>query len=47
MVITTIRLPEELHQRIRELATRRGLTVNAEIISLLWQAVETERKPKT
>ena len=36
MVQTTIRIPTELHAKLRELAKKRGLTVNALIIQALW-----------
>ena len=37
MVQTTIRIPTELHAKLKELAKKRGLTVNALIIQALWK----------
>lgn len=39
---TTIRLPDELHKKLKELAKRKGLTVNAFIIQKLWKQIEEE-----
>lgn len=39
---TTIRLPEELHSTLKAEARRKGLTANALIISLIWEAVTKE-----
>ena len=36
MVQTTIRIPTELQPKLKELAKKRGLTVNALIIQALW-----------
>ena len=36
---TTIRLPEELHKKLKRLADEEGLTLNAYIISVLWEDV--------
>lgn len=37
MIQTTIRIPTELHVKLKELAKKRGLTVNALIIQALWE----------
>lgn len=37
MVQTTIRLPKELHTRLRKLAKSRGMTLNGFIVSVLWK----------
>ena len=37
MIQTTIRIPTELHTKLKELAKKRGLTVNALIIQALWE----------
>lgn len=39
-MVTTIRLPDVLHKRLKEEAKKRGMTLNAYIVSTLW---ETER----
>lgn len=41
MVQTTFRLPEELYVSLKEEAKRRGMSLNAYVISVLWDA---ERK---
>lgn len=33
---TTLRLPDELHKTLKEEAGQRGMTLNAYIISVLW-----------
>ena len=35
MIQTTIRIPTELHAKLKELAKKRGLTVNALIIQAI------------
>ena len=37
MIQTTIRIPTEIHTKLKELAKKRGLTVNALIIQALWE----------
>lgn len=37
MIQTTIRIPVELHKRLKELAKKKGLTVNALIVQALWR----------
>lgn len=37
MVQTTIRMPVELHKKLKELAKKKGLTVNALIVQALWK----------
>lgn len=38
MVQTTIRMPKELYQRLKNEAKRRGMSLNGYIINLLWGA---------
>lgn len=40
MIQTTIRIPVELHKRLKELAKKKGLTVNALIVQALWKLYE-------
>ena len=40
MVQTTVRFPKELYQALKENAKRKGLTLNAYLISILWGAVK-------
>ena len=35
-MVTTIRLPEQLHKQLKEEAKQKGMTLNAYIISILW-----------
>ena len=44
MIQTTIRIPTELHTKNKELAKKRGLTVNALIIQALWELQEKRLK---
>lgn len=37
-MVTTIRLPDELHKALKEKAEKRGMTLNAYLVSLLWEA---------
>lgn len=37
MIQTTIRIPTELHQKLKELAKKKGLTINALIVQALWK----------
>lgn len=36
-MVTTIRLPDELHKALKAEAEKRGLTLNAYLISILWE----------
>lgn len=38
---TTIRLPVELYERLKEKANKKGLTLNAYIIGILWEGTVT------
>ncbi len=42
--ILTIRPPDELRQQIRASAERKGLTVNALILQILWDWVQSQDK---
>lgn len=43
-MVTTIRLPDELHKRVKKEAEKRGLTLNAYVIGILWDALKTEEE---
>lgn len=47
-MVTTIRLPDELQKNLKERAEKRGMTLNAYLISILWnqQATENGKKAK-
>lgn len=38
MVQTTIRLPEKLYEKLKQEAKKRGMSLNACLISVLWDA---------
>lgn len=40
-MITTIRLPDELHRKLKVLAGERGLTFNAMVIVVLMEFVDS------
>lgn len=40
MIQTTLRLPEELYRRLKEVAKQQGVSVNSLVVMLLWKAVE-------
>ena len=35
-MVTTIRLPDKLHKQLKKEAKQKGMTLNAYIISILW-----------
>ena len=35
-MVTTIRLPEELHKKLKREAEQKGMTFNAYVLMLLW-----------
>lgn len=39
-MVTTIRLPDELHGKLKAEAERKGMTFNAYVLSLLWDMQE-------
>lgn len=40
----TIRIPQDMHQKLQKEAARRGLSLNAYIVTCLWVAVDEEEK---
>lgn len=46
-MVTTIRLPDELHKNLKEKAEKRGMTLNAYLISILWNQQSTENGEKS
>lgn len=42
-MVTTIRLPDELHKALKAEAEKRGLTFNAYLISILWEIERARR----
>ena len=36
-MVTTIRLPDELHRRLKAEAEKKGLTLNGYLVSILWK----------
>ena len=43
-MVTTIRLPDELHKRVKKEAEKRGLTLIAYVIGILWDALKPEEE---
>lgn len=41
-MVTTVRLPEELHKKLKAEARRKGMTANALLLTILWEAVKKE-----
>lgn len=41
-MVTTVRLPDELHKRLKREAEKRGMTFNAYVISILWEMFQKE-----
>ena len=46
-MITTIRLPDELHKKLKAQAERKGMTFNAYMLGVLWTVCEREGKVET
>ena len=46
MIQTTLRLPEELYQRLKEVAKQQGVSVNSLVVMILWRAEEQEGRDK-
>lgn len=40
MVVTTIRLPKELHKKLKAAAEKQGMTLNGYLLSVLWAFCE-------
>lgn len=40
MIQTTIRLPEKLYENLKQEAKKRGMSLNAYLISVLWSVQE-------
>lgn len=43
-MVTTIRLPDELHEELKGQAERKGMTFNAYVLSMLWDVQEGQPK---
>ena len=43
-MVTTIRLPNELHEKLKRQAGRKGMTFNSYILNLLWDMQECQAK---
>ena len=43
MITTTIRLPEELHRKLKEEAEKKGMTFNGYLLGILWVGVKEKR----
>lgn len=43
-MVTTIRVPDKLHQEIKKEAEKKGLTLNAYLLGILWETTEKKRE---
>ena len=43
-MVTTVRLPDELHEKLKRQAERKGMTFNAYLLSVLWDMQECQIK---
>lgn len=43
MIQTTIRIPKELHQKLKAEAKKRGMTANGLIANILWEYLQGSR----
>ena len=43
-MVTTLRLPDELHEKLKSQAERKGMTFNAYLLSVLWDMQEWQSK---
>ncbi|MCI8490449.1 MAG: hypothetical protein HFJ04_09475 [Lachnospiraceae bacterium] len=43
-MVTTIRLPDGLHEELKRQAERKGMRFNAHVLSLLWDMQEGQPK---
>lgn len=41
-MVTTIRLTDELHNKLKREAKKKGMSFNAYVISILWEVFQTE-----
>lgn len=39
-MVTTIRLPDSLHRKLKEEAKNKGITLNCHILNILWECVK-------
>lgn len=44
MIQTTIRMPGELYQRLKNLAKSRGMTLNALLLGVLWEYLQSGKR---
>lgn len=43
-MVTTIRIPDNLHKRLKVEAEKRGMTFNGYLLSMLWDSFRKEQK---
>lgn len=43
-MVTTIRLPDELHQKLKKRAEKRGMTFNGYLLEILWRKADEKEE---
>lgn len=43
-MVTTIRIPDDLHKRLKEEAEKRGMTFNGYLLVVLWDSFKKDRQ---
>ena len=46
-MVTTIRLPDDLHGLLKQLAEQKGMTFNAYLLNILWEISDKELSPNS
>lgn len=43
-MVTTIRMPKELHEKLKKEAEKQGMTLNGYLLSILWRSKEVKQE---
>lgn len=43
-MVTTIRLPDSLHRKLKEEAKDKGITLNCHILNILWECMNGKKE---
>ena len=46
-MVTTIRIPDDLHLKLKRIAEHRGMTLNGMLVGILWNASQEEERKET